>query len=101
MFWKSGVWCEADDRFSTVMLDFSTTTASNVIAVALGLLSLVFGVVLPAVARWHRGRRADLEIRFERFWNGFISPRSPYRHQEPRTGIGSAGRAPQVGEYRG
>jgi hypothetical protein len=50
------------------MPDFSTTTASNVIAVALGLLSLVFGVVLPAVARWHRGRRADLEVRLERFW---------------------------------
>lgn len=50
------------------MPDFSTTTASNVIAVALGLLSLVFGVVLPAVSRWRRGRQAELEVRFERFW---------------------------------
>jgi hypothetical protein len=41
------------------MPDFSTTTASNVIAVTLGLLSLVFGVVLPATARWRRERRAE------------------------------------------
>lgn len=50
------------------MPDFSTTTASNVIAVTLGLLSLVFGVVLPALARWRRERRAGLEVRLEKFW---------------------------------
>lgn len=50
------------------MPDLSTTTASNIIAVSLGLLSLMLGVVVPAVARWRRERRAELEVRFERFW---------------------------------
>ena len=50
------------------MPDFSTTMASNIIAVTLGLLSLVFGVVLPAAARWQRERRAELEVRLEKFW---------------------------------
>ena len=53
---------------SMVMLDLSTTTASNIIAVSLGLLSLMLGVVVPAVGRWRRGRQAELEVRFERFW---------------------------------
>jgi hypothetical protein len=50
------------------MPDFSTTTVSNVIAVTLGLLSLVFGVLLPAIIRWRRERRAELEVRLEKFW---------------------------------
>jgi hypothetical protein len=50
------------------MPDLSTTTASNIIAVSLGLLSLVFAVVVPALARWRRERRAEVEVRFERFW---------------------------------
>lgn len=50
------------------MLDLSTTTASNIIAVTLGLFSLLLGVILPSARRWWGGRRAELEVRFERFW---------------------------------